>query len=482
MFEVNSFLKDHPAVIPALLVCASIFLFSFQITRPLVDYDEATYAKVVVDTIKSGDILSFRLGNDSYFGKPPLYLWMDIASVHLLGTNELAFRVPSVIFSVLCILLVYAIIKVSTADVAAAAIGAFILLTSEVFLILGREVRTDQGVVAGILAALLFLVKGWKDPRYLPLVFPSIALGFMCKSVIVFLAFPVILLYSLFYRQWEWLKNPYLWLGLIPSFLVVIPWHVYETIVFGHMFWGRYLGQVFTLAGTTIPGTTFDYFQYFTSFYKPWCFALVIVTCAIVGLASFKRNRSSDLLYLLAPSSAAILIIILFSIARTHLLPYILPAYPFFAMYLALFFSYVRSKVTKPKLALLVIVIVALCAAPYVFYSTITAMDQVPNVTYDEQAIGNIYAKNPNGTLYSLAWPVLETVNYYAATSTVYLDPKYVSGKILIAPFYLVVPVEAVHLLPVVPSTPLNTGLKVVYQGPRLVLLFDDEDLQLPKF
>ena len=49
----------------ALVLFAFVFL-SLDVMRPLVDYDEAIYAKVVMDKMHSGNVLSFLLSGNNF--------------------------------------------------------------------------------------------------------------------------------------------------------------------------------------------------------------------------------------------------------------------------------------------------------------------------------------------------------------------------------------------------------------------------------
>lgn len=106
------FLKKHRVLFTqAILLVVATILLSININRPLVDYDEATYAKVIVDTIKTGDISTFVLSGRDWFEKPPLYLWIVIGLIKVLGTGEFVFRIPSILFSVLSIWVVYLLVR-----------------------------------------------------------------------------------------------------------------------------------------------------------------------------------------------------------------------------------------------------------------------------------------------------------------------------------------------------------------------------------
>lgn len=99
--------KRNSALVQVVLVGLASLFFCINISRPLIDYDEATYAKVVADTLHSGQVIDLYHFDRPWFEKPPLYLWTVMGSVSLFGEHEWTFRIPSVIFAVLCCWLVY---------------------------------------------------------------------------------------------------------------------------------------------------------------------------------------------------------------------------------------------------------------------------------------------------------------------------------------------------------------------------------------
>src|SRR3989338_4050152 len=421
----------------ALITVATIFL-SYDITRPLVDWDEATYAKVVVDTLKTGDPTTLQLSGNNWFDKPPLYFWMAMGSVKVFSATEFAFRLPIIALSLLCLWLVYLIVKELTDDYLTASLAFLILLFSSLFLIFAREARTDQGMILGIVAALFFCIKGWKNPKYLFWLFPAIAVGFLFKSAVVLLAFPAILCYAFFYGQWAWIKNRYLWMGSLLSLAIITPWHLLETIRFGWQFWDHYIGgQIFNKVVSNVAGpkNSFNYFE-LLPFYKPWTLVLIIETLIIAAI-SFSRNFRSQIhiQYLMAQLVTAVLMIGVFSMAGTHLTTYLLPAFPFLAMYIALSYRYLLGLIKKRTVKISVILISALFVGLYIPGSVTSALNQVPGPTFDERRIGQILKENVNGVPYIVDWPMLETIPYYGNTKLAYLYSTQDTGKLLRTPF-----------------------------------------------
>lgn len=485
MSALLAFFREHAFPIQIILVIIAATLLSYQISRPLVDWDEATYAKVVVDTLKSGDISTLQLSGKDWIDKPPLYFWMAMGSVKIFGPQEFAFRIPIVILSLLCLWLVYRIVKELTDEDLTATLAFLVLLSSGLFLIFAREARTDQGVILGILAALFFCIKGWKNPKYLLWLFPSIAIGFLFKSVVVFLAFPAIAIYSLFYGQWSWVRSRYLWIGFLISLALVIPWHVLETVRFRWLFWDRYFGSlIFQKVVANVAGTkdSLNYFE-LLPFYKPWALVLIIETL-IVGCVSFSKHLRAEIniRYLVPPLLIAILIISLFSMAGTHLTTYLLPALPFLAIYIALSYRYLLALVKNNVAQVCAILISVLFVGLYVPNSISSALNQVPGPTFDERSIGLILKDNLNGLPYIVDWPMLETIPYYGNTQLIHLDSKYDAGRLIKAPFYLIINANDESFFYRDPQTPLYSGLSISFKGEYLTMLHGDHDLLFPPF
>lgn len=476
-------LKKHGIVLQiGLLVLATIF-FSWDAGRPLVDYDEATYAKVAVDTLQSGNFLTLQLDGQPWFEKPPLYLWLAMGSISLFGEHEFAFRLPSILASVLCCWLVFLIIRALTRDTRAASLGFLVLLFSSSFFVYAREIRLDSAVVAAILATLFLFIKSWKEKKYAFWIFPCIALGFLFKSVIIFLAVPITLLYSIFYRKWADLKNSYLWLGGALGLVIVIPWHLYETITYGHVFWDSYFGtQVLHRATTTLTGTNtvFDYLALLIS-YLPWNIALVAGLGILLGAESLEAGEKKSVAKdVFAPVCSALLIIFLFTLAQTHLAPYIMPAFALLAIGVAMTYYHLSLVWPDDKDFFSIVALLAVLAG-FAFCVYLMSV-KIPPYTRDEAAVGHAYREHgPNGApLYLLDWIPSETFNYYGGVRAQALNPAVVTGQLLKGPFYLSVsPVGVTYFFETL-NKPRYPGLKILYAGEYFILIYSDRDLQLP--
>src|SRR5690349_11158093 len=73
---------------------------------PLFEPDEGRNAEVAREMVTTGDYLVPHLDGLPYLDKPVLFFALDALALRLLGTSELAARLPSLLFSLLTAALV----------------------------------------------------------------------------------------------------------------------------------------------------------------------------------------------------------------------------------------------------------------------------------------------------------------------------------------------------------------------------------------
>lgn len=494
MTSVINFVKKNKIEILLQLALVVIAAVSFGITiadYPLVDYDEATYAKVVVDTLESGAVLSFTLSGNDWFEKPPLYLWFAMGATKIFGAEEFAFRLPAVLFAIVTLWFVYLIVIELTKSRVAAAVAFLILLFSAPFFVFARETRLDSGVTMAMLAALYFFIKGWNKEKFLFWIAPAIAIGFLFKSAVAFLILPIILLYSFFYKQWAWVKNKYLWTGFIASIVLLAPWHILQSIRFGMSFWNDYLfHQIFKRAVTTITGSSNynDYLNVLWFEYNPWTWAIIIIGVILLSLGFLKELRSKiPWGHIFAPLLSAIFILGIFTMARTHLTPYIMPMFPFLVMFMVLSLYYFRKSFENVTYVIPIFVLVFIILGAVISFGSIDAL--VTPAHYEEREISRIY-KNLNenqGSLYVFDWPHHETLSYYGDIDNFkFIDSRVEGEKVLKAPFDLIVINNSQLLSPFFnPNGTLLEEyeyLELLFVGKNLLLIHSTQDLRLPSY
>jgi len=94
------------------IVIGSLLLFiPFLGDVHLFDWDEINFAEAAREMVLTGNYSLVQIDYKMFFEKPPLFFWMQAASMHLFGINEFAARFPNAIVGVLSLLLIFNIGK-----------------------------------------------------------------------------------------------------------------------------------------------------------------------------------------------------------------------------------------------------------------------------------------------------------------------------------------------------------------------------------
>jgi 4-amino-4-deoxy-L-arabinose transferase-like glycosyltransferase len=489
LMRMNALLRRfREYAVPAGLVCAAAVFLSWQLgAAPLVDYDEATYAQVAMETLESGDLGHLAHMGRPWLDKPPLYFWLAMGSVRLFGEQEWSFRLPSVIAAVATVWCLYALMARLTRTRAVAAAACAILMASPIYFMYAREARLDAGVTLALVAALYFTVRGWKNPIFLLGILPALAAGFYIKSFVVFLAIPILLVYSAVYRQWGWIKSKYLWFGVLAAAVLLFPWHYLQYAKFGYEFIQTYfIFQVIARSVTTLTGTShiFSYAANLWIYHEPWTAGLLVTMGALICVRALGKSRRKISPHVLAPFFSAVIIIGLFTLMRTHLSSYLVPSFPFLAMAGAMGVWEVSTALIRYRFAYAGIMIILLA---FGFFETWQLRyNLVFPYHFEERAAGMRLQKDTLGRApaYFVNWPYHETVRYYGSTDILPLNLQDSGGRRLKAPFYFLVNIQAASFLNDTAGNPPTAypGVQELYRGEYLWLLKSTIDFTLPTF
>lgn len=99
-------LRKYAAEISLALIGALLFL-PFLGKVHLFDWDEINFAEAAREMIVLGDYLRVHINFLPFWEKPPLFFWMQAASMHLFGVNEYAARFPNALLGVVYLVLLF---------------------------------------------------------------------------------------------------------------------------------------------------------------------------------------------------------------------------------------------------------------------------------------------------------------------------------------------------------------------------------------
>ncbi len=487
------FLKSYWLIIVLVSVVAVVLTWQLN-ALPLTAYDEVIYARVTHDTLHSSSILSLQQFGHPWLEKPPLYFWLAMFSTSLVGDHEWAYRLPSVLSALAVALLLFLIANQLGLNRRWSVLSALILTTIPYWFIVMRQVRVDGLLIAFFLLALYWLIRSWQQPKYALGIAPAIALAIMTKSVAAISILPILLAFSGAYRQWQWLRSRWFYFGGALALLIAVPWHWYEASVYGQTFWTTYLGfnvlqratQGFGLQATH----WYDYFVTLGKLAQPW-YTLWILSL-IIGLVSWRQWSSSNASkkLWLASSLSALGIIILYSLFKTHIPTYILPAYPFMALSLVCVLKMAHDiylqKLVAAKRWLLIGGAVVLAIALIISYQVGRSIMPGLHFAFDAElkSIGQTVnvLRQPKDRFYQLAWPVGDTLSYYAdmPIATVNLPPTGQTVNVE-GPLYLFLQTEFMPLFfdDQGKIAPEYADMRLKYRSDHFVLLYSEKSIEI---
>ncbi|MBP6993645.1 glycosyltransferase family 39 protein [Candidatus Woesebacteria bacterium] len=326
-----------------LLMCVLFFVvfrsFFFEeiTTRPLNDFDEARYAEVAKNVVKTGELrIPLAGGPDEprsaiftktdsgaalypYFWKPPLHTWIIASFMAVLGVNELSVRFPSLFFSLGVVLLTFFIAKKIFSNHVAPFIAVIILISMPDFSFLSSQGLAEmQLLFFSLLTAYLF-AQGRN--RFFLASGVAFGLAILTKSFAVFWVVPVCLIvYILSNRKWPQWKG--IALFMTSGLMIALPWHIYMYQQFGWLFIDR---QFITNFAGRISGAQqniapwYWYIKYILQFWLPWSLIVMMVP----ALSMTKKSQPWKLLFSLSLWIG--LIIIPFSFVQSKVWWYIFP-------------------------------------------------------------------------------------------------------------------------------------------------------------
>jgi 4-amino-4-deoxy-L-arabinose transferase-like glycosyltransferase len=219
-------------------LCLLLYLPGIASLPPL-DRDEARFAQASKQMIESGDFIEIRFQNDPRNKKPVGIHWMQSITAGWLSSEPYnsiwAFRLPSLIGSVLATLFVFGIgRKLFDEEVGLISAG----LTASSLLLIGEAhiAKTDAVLLACVTGAQVLIAhffiaarQGAEQPklRHSALLGLAVGIGMLVKGpmILFFVGFSVFAL-SFWERRWAWIMSmrPIFGLGIIV--LINVPWLV----------------------------------------------------------------------------------------------------------------------------------------------------------------------------------------------------------------------------------------------------------------
>lgn len=250
----------------SLLLAVALAFFLGSNTLPLTDVDEGAFSEATREMLARGNLVSPTLNEQPRHDKPILIYWTQAASVSLLGTSEFAFRLPSLIASLLWLWALYRFCLRHCGRQQAQLSCLVMVLSLQVGLI-AKAAIADALLNLFIARALLWIYDFFclsrqatspaRIRRLLLAIYAALGLGFLTKGpVAVFLPLLVSGLFFVSAGAWrDWLRAAFDWRGWLLFLAIVVPWHILVYLDQGDAFFrGFYLQHNLNRYASTFEG------------------------------------------------------------------------------------------------------------------------------------------------------------------------------------------------------------------------------------
>jgi hypothetical protein len=352
--ERESRLTGDPRAVRLAIVLAAaclLVLFFWRLgAAPLLDPDEGRYTEVPREMLARGDFVTPHLDGVLYFEKPPLHYWLVAAAIRTIGLNALAPRLPSALFALLGVLLVYTLGSALGGQraglVAAAALG-----TSPLYVTLGRLATLDMtlSVLLTLTLVCFWFAHREEEPRRRRLLwygaFLAAALAVLAKGLIgIVIPGAIVLLYLLATGGWRILRSVPWASGLAAFLLVGVPWHLLAALRNPDFLWFYFVHE-HVLRYLTPVAERQEPFWYFVAVLALGCVPWSGLFPSSMRQLAWRRLRASlgdhpEVSFLLIWAG---FVLVFFSASQSKLIPYILPALPPLAILVGLLVARLRE-------------------------------------------------------------------------------------------------------------------------------------------
>lgn len=364
-------------VFPALLIGLAYFPLFYNLDRlPLMQFDEARVAMSSYEMSENYNFLVVHYGGkpEMWSTKPPLTNWAQVFFIKTLGLNILSVRLPSAIAGFLTCVLLWLFCVRYLKNHWMGFISVIVLVTSQGFIQrhVTRTADYDAMLVLFTTASSIFyfLFLDTHNYKYLRWFCLTLALGVLTKAVAGLLLLPGLLLFTLFYyKKLAFFGNKKTYIALLYFFIPVLGYYLLREAFNPGYLKAAWYWDVAGRFNEHLIGED-PYFGFYlhlmrTEHFIHW-FWLSILGIPL-GLLLKDKRVNKGILFI---ACCAIGFIVTISKAKTQMLWYEAPVYPFTAILVSASIYWaidvLKNLVTNLRFNFLPYALVfALCFTPY---------------------------------------------------------------------------------------------------------------------
>jgi 4-amino-4-deoxy-L-arabinose transferase-like glycosyltransferase len=337
-----SWCHDRWLISLGVLGLALVLLFYHLGDGSLHDWDEAIYAQVAKEMLRSDTWMTLTWNGTPFFHKPPLYFWLTALAYKAIGVSELTARLWPAIFGFGVVVLTFVLgLRLRSWCVGVTAVLLLLVVDRGYygywwnFLSLSRVGMLDSTLTFWIMLAVLFVWEAERRPGLIVWLGLPVGLAVMTKAWPGCLAAAIPLVFWLIAGQRRSSAFALWAVAALLAMMVILPWHLWQYMLHGTRFWHEYVGvnltgRLFqTFEGNT--GGPLHYLDVLRRGFSIWGYLWLPAYIWAAWQACARGDRRTWLLL-----ACITLPLLLFSLAQTKLGWYISMIYPAIALLLGL--------------------------------------------------------------------------------------------------------------------------------------------------
>ena len=329
-FAVKSSVKEKLRIFDWILLAVFCgFFFYWRLASfGLIGADEPRYAQVAREMLAAHDWITPTLGGSPWLEKPPLYYWQAMVFYRLLGVSERSARLPAVLDATFVVVGLYWFLRGFRPVFALA--GSLMLSSSAGMVGYARAASMDMSLASAFTLAMLGWYRWFETGRgrYLIACYLFLALGMLAKGPVApLLGVAVILIFAAAERNLTIARRSLSLPGILTFCAVGLPWYVLVEVRNPQFFRVFILEHNLARFGSNMFHHPEPFWYYMPVMFLAWVPFSVFAAAALIWALRRLRHRSLDPLSCLLVIWMLV-ILCFFSISKSKLPGYILPAVP----------------------------------------------------------------------------------------------------------------------------------------------------------
>lgn len=317
---------------PAFFIITTIFIVSlFQLNSwGITESSEARYAEITKEMFESGNYMHPTKMGIYHYHKPPLTYYITTLGYYLFGQNEFGARFFLSVALLIQLILVYKTALLLFNDKKTALLAVILCFSTPLVLASVRNLTTDAFLNTFVLMAIYFWLRYLDNKKFFLLFYFSLALGFLTKGPLVLI--PILVFQSTWYlyRKIRVKLSVYDLIGIIIFFALSGWWYLIimqeNPTIWNYFIKNQLYGRMATKDAFSRGRPFWYYFVFVPLSLFPW---------VVYIFFSFTKKQKTEInsIKKKALMTSFLLIILIFSVFKTKLIFYVLPALFFLILY-----------------------------------------------------------------------------------------------------------------------------------------------------